>query len=182
METTGDGASCRVRKAPYWRSYRPVSSRSSISPSRPWPSTIRSRNLQHPLRSFAARHAFSAGFILREIHEEPGNLNHTGLVIHDNQSAGSDHGSDLLQRIEIKRDIQLLLCQTSAGRTADLYSLEFGPASHTSADIKDNLAKGCSHGNFDQTGILDLAGQGKCLGARAVLRSDGAIPCSALGE
>lgn len=52
-------------------------------------------DLQHPLGTLPAGNAFAAGFILGEVHEEPGHLYHTALVVHDHQAAGADHGPHL---------------------------------------------------------------------------------------
>ena len=53
------------------------------------------QDLQHPFGTLPTGNAFAAGFILGEVHEEPGHLYHTALVVHDHQAAGADHGSHL---------------------------------------------------------------------------------------
>ena len=98
------------------------------------------QNLQHPLGTFPARHTFSTALILRKIHKEPGNLHHTSVVIHDNQTAGTDHCSHLLKRIKIQIDIQMPCNQTSAGRSADLYCLKFTVLFDSAADIVNHLS------------------------------------------
>ena len=79
---------------------------------------------KHLLGSFTAGNAFSAGFVLRETHEELRHSRHTGLLVHHDQAAGTDHRADTLQRVKIKRQVNHLLCEASAGRTADLDGLE----------------------------------------------------------
>ena len=93
-------------------------------PSSPLPATIRLQNLQHTLRTLTARYAFATGFSLCKAHEETGNLYHTGMLIHDNHSAGSYDCIKFLYGIKIKRFIQMLLRQTSARRSADLYGFK----------------------------------------------------------
>ena len=138
------------------------------------------QKLQHTLGSDPAGTAFSAGFPLGKAHEETRHLYHTGMFIHDNQSAGSHDGPVLLDGIEIQGNVQMLLCQTAAGGTSDLNRLKGRTGFQAATDIKDNLAKGRSHGNLNQTGILDAAGQREGLGSRASFCTDAAIPLMTL--
>ena len=72
------------------------------------------------------------------------------------------------------------LGETSAGGAADLNSLEGGTVFQAAADIVNNLSQGGTHGNFDQAGILDAAGERESLGAGAAFSSNGAEPLSTL--
>jgi hypothetical protein len=44
-------------------------------------------NFENPAGPDTAGGALSAAFVLGEFHEEPGNINHAGVFIHDNQTA-----------------------------------------------------------------------------------------------
>ena len=140
------------------------------------------QDLQHPLGALPAGNALAAAFVLGEVHEEPGHFHHTGLVVHDHKTAGANHGSHLLEGIEVQGQIQMLLGQAAAGGAADLHRFELGAIPHTAADVEDDLPQGGTHGHFDQAGVLDVARQGKSLGARAVFRADGAVPVRPTGN
>ena len=55
-------------------------------------------------------------------------------------------------------------------------ALNFLPSGDAAADIEDDFPQGGAHGHFDQAGVVDLARQGKDLGALALLRADGGKP------
>ena len=59
------------------------------------------QNLQHPLRALPAGNALAAGLLLGEFHEEPGGLHHAGVLVHDHQAAGADHGADGFQGVKV---------------------------------------------------------------------------------
>src|SRR5699024_2936993 len=113
------------------------------------------QNLQHTLGAFTAGNTFAAAFSLCKAHKESGDFHHTGILVHDNKSAGSHDSVKFLDRIKIKRNIKLILHQTSAGRAADLYSLERGAALQAAADVVNNMAEAGSHRHLDQSRILD---------------------------
>ena len=45
-------------------------------------------------------------------------------LVHHHQAAGADHGPHALQRVEIQRQVEMLLGQAAAGGPADLHRLE----------------------------------------------------------
>ena len=102
------------------------------------------------------------------------------MLVHDHHAAGADDGVEFLHRVKVQRLIQVLFCQTAAGRTANLNRLEGGAVFQTAADVKDNLAQGGAHGYFNQTGVLNGTGEGEGLGAGATGSADGAIPVGTL--
>ncbi len=59
------------------------------------------QDIEHDLQADAAGDAFSAGFIDREVGEEPGRIHHAGRVVHDDEAARAHHGPCLIERIEI---------------------------------------------------------------------------------
>ena len=64
----------------------PSSSKSSISPSCPFPLVIRWRISEHPLRSDTACDAFAAGLVLDKIHEKARRIDHASVFVHSDQS------------------------------------------------------------------------------------------------
>ena len=128
--------------------------------------------------ALAAGGAFTAGFLLGEVHEEARDLDHAGIVTHDDKTAGADNGADLFGRFKVERQVEVLLSQTAAGRAADLNGFELA-VFHAAADIKYDLAQGRAHGDLDKSGVLYVAGQGEGLGAGAGLGADAAVPCRA---
>ena len=50
--------------------------------------------IEHLLCALAAEDAFTARFILRELHEEASDLYHACLLVHDDEAARSDRGAD----------------------------------------------------------------------------------------
>ena len=98
------------------------------------------KNLKHTFRTDTARSAFTAGFSLSKAHEESCNLYHTGMFVHNYQTTGTNDRSVFLDRVKVKRYIQMFFCQTSAGRTTNLNSLECSAGFQSSTDIENNLS------------------------------------------
>ena len=142
------------------------------------------QDLQHPLGALPAGDALAAGLLLGELHEEPGHLHHAGVLVHDHQAAGADHGADALQTVEVQGQVQVLAAGGggAAGGAADLDGLELLAVPDAAADVKDHLPDGGSHGDLDEAGIHHVACQGEGLGAGAGLGADGAVPLHALAD
>ena len=139
-------------------------------------------NLQHPAGALPAGDALAAGLILGEVHEEPGYLHHAGVLIHDHQTAGADHGPQLFQGVEVQWHVQVLLGETAAGGTADLNSLELFAVLDAAADVEDDFPQGGPHGDLDEAGVHHVARQGEGLGARGLLSADGLEPGGSLAD
>ena len=114
------------------------------------------KDFEHPSGTFPAGDAFSAAFTLDEIHKKFSDIHHAGIFIHDDQSAGTHHGADFNQRLIIDLDLQVLFGDAAPAWTADLDRFEFLIIWNTTADFEDNITDSGSHGNFDQTGQIDL--------------------------
>ena len=82
-------------------------------------------NLEKSLVPDAAWGAFPAGFFDCKIQIESRYRNHTVILVHHDHSAGTHHGAFGQETVEVYRNIQMLLRQTSAGRTSGLHGLEF---------------------------------------------------------
>ena len=69
---------------------------------------------KHPPRAFTAGNAFAAAFSLYEVHEELGYVHHTGVLVHDDESAGPHHRSSSDQRVIVDRCVEKLFRYASA--------------------------------------------------------------------
>ena len=135
-------------------------------------------DLKHALGSDAARCALSAGLVADELHVELGHVDHTVVLVHDDGSAGTHHGSLGNEVVEVDRLVEVLGSQTSARRSACLDGLELLAAGDSSADVVDQLPEGCSHRDLDQSDVVDLAAECEDLGSLGLLGSD---RCECLG-
>ena len=132
------------------------------------------KDLKHTLGAFAAGGALAAGFVLGEVHEEACNFDHAGFVVHDDKTAGTYHCADFLEGVEIKGQVKIFFGQTAAGRAADLNGFKLTFAAHTAADSIDDFAQSGAHGDFDKTGVCNIAGDCERLRAGAGFGTDGA--------
>ena len=89
--------------------------------------------------------------------EEFGNVYHTVILIHNDQTAGAHHGTYGNQVVIVNGDIKVFSRDTAAGRSAGLRRLELFAVWDAAADLFDHFTKRGSHRNFYQTGIVDLA-------------------------
>ena len=140
------------------------------------------KEFEHTLRSDSARTAFPAGFSLSESHEEFRNIDHTGALVHNNQTAGTDDRIVFLNLVKIKRNVQILFYETSAGRSTDLNTFEFTAALETASDIINDGTECGSHRNFDKTGIVYVTGKCECLGSRASFCTNASVPLNTIGD
>src|SRR5450759_4868084 len=70
----------------------------------------------------------------------------------------------------------MLFAQAASGRTNHLDGLDMPIARDAAADVEDQLAQGHAHRYLDEAGVVQLAGQGEDLGARAVLGPHRPVP------
>ena len=70
--------------------------------------------------------------------------------------------------------------QAAAGGAADLHGLEFRAVLQSAAHVEDDLTQSRTHGNFDQAGVFNGAGEGEGLAAGAAGGADGLKPVRAL--
>ena len=72
--------------------------------------------------------------------------------------------------VVVDRDIQMLRRDAAAGGAAGLRGLELLAVRDAAADVIDDGAQGGTHGDFHQTGVVDLAAQCEHLGALGAAR------------
>ena len=129
-------------------------------------------DLQHPFGANSAGGAFSAGFLLNKVQIEPGGIHHAGVLVHDNQTAGPHNRTQRGQGFIVQRRIDIFRSDTAAGRTARLRGFELLSVGNPPTDGINHLRQRGPHGHFYQTGVDNVAGKGKYLCARALLRPE----------
>ena len=139
-------------------------------------------DFQHPLGADAAGHALAARFLLDELEEEAGDVDHAAILVHDDQAAGAHDRAELGERLVVERHVEVLLGDAAAGGAADLGGLELLAVGDAAADVVDQVAQRHADGHFDQAGVLDRAGQGEDLGALALLGAVGGVPRAAVED
>ena len=134
------------------------------------------QDLVHALCADTARCTLTTGFIDCELQEEFRNVDHAVVFVHDDQTAGTHHGTDGDQVVIVNRDVIVLSRDAAAGRTAGLRRFELLAVRDAAADVFDDLAQGRSHRDLHQTGVVDLAAEGEDLGALGFLGTHGSKP------
>ncbi len=137
---------------------------------------------EHLRRSRAAGNALAAGLGHAELDEETRDVDHARRVVHDDHSARSHHRSHLDQRFVTDLQVEMLLGNAAAGRSAGLHCLESVTVRNATADAFDDLAQRNSHGHFNQAGVRDLAGESENLGSLALFRADRGKPLAAFAN
>ena len=134
------------------------------------------QDFQHTPCSDPAGCAFPAGFVYCELQEKLCDIHHTGVLVHNDQTAGAHHGTDGDQIVIVYGHIQMFRRDTSAGGPAGLGRLELLPAGNASADLFHDLPQCSSHGYLHQPGVVDLSAQSEYFGSLGLFRSHGREP------
>ena len=129
-----------------------------------------------------AGRALTAGLVDGELEEELREIDHAGVLVHDDKSAGAHHGADGDQVIVVDRSIDEGSGDTSAGRSAGLSRLELLAVRDAAADVLDDFAEGGAHRDLDETGVGDLAAESEDLRALGLLGSHRGEPLGALQD
>ena len=133
-------------------------------------------DLEHPLGADAARRALAAALFLRELEEEAGDVDHAGVLVHDDDAAGAHDGAELLQGGVVDGHVEVLLGDAAAGRTAELRGLVRLAARDAAADLVDELAELHADRDLDEAGVLHVAAEREHLGALAALGTGARVP------
>ena len=113
---------------------------------------MRSSSLVHLHGADAAGHAFAAALVHAEFHEELGDVDHAGTLVHDDQAAGAHDRAQGPQAFVVDRRVQMGGRDAAAGGTAGLRGLEGKAVRNAAADVEDDLAQRDAHRHFDQAG------------------------------
>lgn len=130
----------------------------------------------------AARRAFTARFADAKLHEEFGDIDHAGVLIHDDEATGTHHGADFLEGFVLHGNIEELLWNAATGGTASLSSFKLLAVGNATADVEDDLTQRGAHGDLDNTRVAHATGQGENFGAFAALSADGGEPLTAVAN
>ena len=125
---------------------------------------------------------FTAGFFHREFEIEFSNRYHAVVLVHHDHTTGTHHGTGCQKVVEIDRYIQVFLGQATAGGTSGLHGFEFFTVFDTATDLVNHFTKGSSHGNLDQSHVIDFSGKGEYLGSLGTFRSDFVEPVGSLHD
>src|SRR5208282_109959 len=134
------------------------------------------QQIQHLLGADAAGRAFAAGFIAAKLEEKPGDVHHAGILVHDDHAAGTHDGAELLERLILDRGVEMLRGDDAARGAAGLDGLELFAVGDAAADFVDDVAQRRAKRNFNQPGVLDLAGEREDLGTLGLLGAERGIP------
>ena len=111
-------------------------------------------DLEHPLRPDAAERALPAALVLREVQEEPRDVDHAGRVVHDDHAARSHDGARLRDRLVVDGSVHELDRHAAARRAAELNGLERTSLGDAAADLVDDLADRQPHRDLDESAAL----------------------------
>ena len=148
----------------------------------PLAGTNAGEDVEHVTRADAARYALAAGLALGEVEKVAGEVHHAGALVHHDHAAGAHDGADLLDRVVVDRQVEILRREAAPGWSAELSGLEAAVPRDAAADRVDDFAERRSHRHLDQAGVLDAAGQGEDLRPGAAVRADAAIAIFAVEQ
>ena len=94
-------------------------------------------DFKHTFGADTAGSTLAAGFLHSKFQEEFGNVYHTVILIHNDQTAGAHHGTDGNQVVIVNGDIKVFSRDTAAGRSSGLCGLELLSAGDAAADFLD---------------------------------------------
>ena len=118
-------------------------------------------DLEHPLCPDPAGRALAARFVLDEIDEEPREVDHAGILVRDDEAAGTDDRPEFGHRFIVDGHIEVLRRDTAARRAAELGRFELLVAFDAAADVEDKLAQGVPMGTSTRPVLLTAPARAK---------------------
>ena len=140
------------------------------------------KDVEHLRGTGAAGNAFAAGLGHAELDEEAGDVDHAGGIVHDDHAAGAHHGADFDEGVVADADVEQFSGEATAGGAAGLHGLEGVAVGYTAANAFNDVAELDAHGDFDEAGVGDFAGEGEDLGALAAFRAHAREPRAAFAD
>ncbi len=116
-------------------------------------------NFEKSSRADTAGSALSAGFIDREFEEELRDIDHAGVLVHYDESARAHHRADGNEVVVVDGGVDERCRDAATRRTSGLSCLEFFAVRNAAADLLDNLAKGSTHRDLNESGVSDLSAE-----------------------
>lgn len=135
-------------------------------------------NLLRPFRTFAARSALAARFVVVELRQPRDRADDVCALIHDDDSRGAESTLAIFQRVEI-HDLRVARSfgQDGRGGAAGDDGFEVVPAAaHAAAVLVDELAEGDGHFFLHRAGVVDVAGDAEEFRAGVALAAEGVEP------
>ena len=134
------------------------------------------QDVEHVACAHTAGRALPARLILRKLQEVPGDIDHAGALVHDDETTRSHDGSGFLHRVVVDWKVEILHGQATTGGATELGRLERAVVRYPAPDVVDHLPQGGPHGDFHQARVVHAPGQGEDLGSRATLGAEPPIP------
>ena len=124
-----------------------------------------------PAGTFAAGGALAAGFFVVEIAQALKRFDHAHVFVHHDNRAGAEHGAGFGDGVVIHiQPHHNFGGQHRRGRAAGDHGFEFFAVFHTAGHFQD-FGKRCTQRHFVVARALDMAGDGKQLGAAGVFNA-----------
>ena len=140
------------------------------------------KDLEKTSCTYTAGSALTAGLINSELKEELSHINHTGVLIHYDKTARTHHTADGGEVIVVNLGVDEACRDTSAGGTAGLSCLELLTVGNTAADVINDLTEGSTHGDLNETGVLDLTAECEYLSTLGLLGTHRGEPLNAVED
>src|SRR6266852_2096073 len=105
----------------------------------------------------AAGHAFAAGFVAIKPHGVQSHVQHAGLIVANNDRAGTEHGAGFGKRFEIKAHVNHRgreVARRGAGRCE---RFQLAASANAARMMKNDFAHGRAHGHFEYSGASHVA-------------------------
>ena len=128
----------------------------------------------------AARRAFAARFLLREIEKILCKVYDAGVFIHHDEPARPHDRPGSRQRFIVHREIEELLRQAAAGGSAGLDGFE--RLLQSAANIKNDLPQRCAELHFNQALAADLPDQREGLCAAVSFLTEFVVPVGSVSQ
>src|SRR3989304_6711993 len=127
------------------------------------------KHIQHFLSTYPAGSTFAAGLRLHKFKKILSHINHTGIFIHHDKTAGTHYRAYFLDTVVINLIIEILCRYASPRWATHLCCFELASLRYTTTNIEDDFAERGSHRNFHQSRIIDPARKCKNLRSFAFL-------------
>ncbi len=110
-------------------------------------------------RTDAAGRALAAGLDRTEFHRVARHAGHVDGVVEGDDAAVAHERTDRSEGFVIERRVELRLRQVGAERAADLHRTQRAPRGRTAAEVVEQLTERDAECLFDQSAVLEVAGQ-----------------------
>src|SRR5690606_24400585 len=117
-----------------------------------------------------------------ELLEVAGEVDRAHRLVEDDKPTRAEHPAQRRQRVEVDRDVELLLTQRPGRDPTGLDALEDVPLPHATEEAEDHLAHRHAHLDLDHADALHRTLHGDELRAGALLRAHRGVPGAAIPD